>query len=336
MSIRFRPLFTLAIDHPYYSEGCRDFDFYAPTNTRNALRKGRLLMRQLDGVLHVVCEVDGSNVPINDMSGQTLYFGLQLNNPYFNNFSEPVIANSDLTPLYMNTIAPDALDAAIGVQQIAGLYTHQPQEAMRPVVLSLADADNHVVNTQTVAASGEGVTFDMRNLLGEVWTMTEEYGGGVIRHRTLFYDQDLRPASVWGIVAIKIDASLYTTPAAFKIHFTPRQETLKYYVVASKFSDTEFDQLQVTDAGFLDQARTEVKFDKVLPAAFTPADVSPSLLGDGSAHIALFQSQTLVARSQRGLRKIHLQRNSDVVIEHLPQPGADRTQAQLIIHLSKS
>jgi hypothetical protein len=49
----------------------------------------------------------------------------------------------------------------------------------------------------------------------------------------------------------------------------------------------------------------------------------------------LFRSQAPVARRQRGRRKIQLNRNGEVLIEHLPQPGAERATADLIVHLSK-
>lgn len=341
MNLRFRPLFTVGTSHAYYNDDTtagRDVDFFVPDETRDALRGGRLLARELDGMLHVLYEADENDAPVSDIAGQTLYFGVCLNNPYFGNFSTPVIAEPGLTPLYANATSPGALNAAIGVQLVAGLYAHVPQETNRPLTLSLADRNGNTVLTQVLATTGAAAAFDLRALPSGVWTMTEDYGNSLVHHRTILLDPDLRDRGVWGVLAIEVAAAFYAAPAAYTLNFTPRQETLKYYIVASKFGPTEFDQLGVVDAGFVDEARAEVKFDKVLPAAFTPADFAPSLLGDegdGSTRIVLFRSQTPIARRERGLRKIHLQRNGDILIEHLPQPSADRSQAQLIIHLSK-
>lgn len=338
MNIRYRPLFTVAINHSYCTSACRDMDFFVPQETGILMQNGKILTRLNDGMLQVFYEADDSNAPISDITGQTLTFGLRLKNPYFDNVTAPTLIETGLMPFHANAATPGNLDAAIGVQLAGGLYSHAPQKTNRPVILSLADRDGHIAMTQTLAAPGASEAFDLRGLPCGVWTMTEDYGSGLIQQRIILLNPDLRDTGAWGVVAIKVATSFYTSPAAFALNFTARQQRLQYYIVASKFGTTEFDQLGMVDAGFIDEVRAEVKFDKVLPAAFTPADVSPSLLGetgDGNIRVVLFQSQTPVARRERGLKKIHLQRNGDVLIEHLPQPSPDRAAAQVIIHLTK-
>jgi hypothetical protein len=337
MSIRFSPLLTVGVRHAYYTDAvCRDLGFFAPPGNGVTLRAGKLLVRELDGMLHVLYEADESNAPLSSIAAQILYFGLRLNNMYFDNFTAPVIPPASsplpLTPFYGNSIAPGTLDAPIGVQLAAGLYAHTPQETTRPVTLSLSDNDGHIVATQVLTTPGEAGAFDLRGLPRGIWNIGEDYGGGVTRSRQLFVDPDLRDMGgmgIWGLLAIKIDAAFYATPPAFSIVFTPREESLKYYVVANNFNPAEFAQLNVIDAGFTDEGRPELKFNKKV------SDLAPALLGGDGASIALFESQTAIARRQKGLRKIHLNRNGDVLIEHLPQPGPDRSQAQQIIHLSK-
>ncbi len=149
-------------------------------------------------------------------------------------------------------------------------------------------------------------------------------------------DPELAREGVFGAVEVRIAASLYDAPAAFEIAFAARQETLKYYLVVKRYSAAELDQLTVSDAGFDEEGRPEVRFTKVPAASFTPAEIPPALLGGGGdATVLLFQSQAPVARRQRGRRKIQLNRNGEVLIEHLPQPGAERATADLIVHLAK-
>lgn len=148
-------------------------------------------------------------------------------------------------------------------------------------------------------------------------------------------DPDLAKEGVFGVVEVRIAAGFYDAPAAFEIAFAARQETLRYYLVVSRYSDAELAQLTVSDAGFGEEGRPEVKFTKVPAAGFAPDEIPPALLGGGAATVVLFRSQAPVARRRRGRRKIQLNRNGEVLIEHLPQPGAERPSSDLIVHLSK-
>lgn len=148
-------------------------------------------------------------------------------------------------------------------------------------------------------------------------------------------DPELARKGLFGVVEVRIAAGFYDAPAAFEIAFAARQETLRYYLVVKRYTDAEIAQLTVADAGFNEDGRPEVRFTKVSAAAFTPAEIAPALLGDGDATVLLFRSQAPVARRQRGRRKIQLNRNGEVLIEHLPQPGAERPSSDLIVHLSK-
>jgi hypothetical protein len=93
----------------------------------------------------------------------------------------------------------------------------------------------------------------------------------------------------------------------------------------------------VQDAGFTAEARPQIQFSRVLPADFGPGHLAPALLDpSGSARIALFEAQAAVTRRARGPAGVELHRNGDVLIGHLPQPGADRSDAQFVVHLSQS
>lgn len=149
-------------------------------------------------------------------------------------------------------------------------------------------------------------------------------------------DAELALAAPWALLRLQVDASLYATPAELAIELSARRETLRYYVVAKRYGAAEFDQVQIVDAGFDDDARAELQFTRVLPGAFGQQHLAPSLLdAEGSARIALFESQQPVARRAQALRRLQLRRNGDVLIENLPSPGASRGDAQFVIHLGK-
>jgi hypothetical protein len=334
MSIRFRPLATLSITHDYYGGLCGDFDFVLPSGSATLMRAGRLLARQQDARLHLLFEAQEDNTPIIPVPGQVLRLGLRLHNPSFQYFTAPGVVPRGRVAFYANDPNRAVLSGPQAVEMASSLYAPAPQLAKRPVTLWLRDANGHALAEQTLAASAEPMAFDLRPLPQGAYTVAEDYGDEQ-RVTPLHLNPELAGAGLYGLVQITLDSSFYAAPPDFNIHFDARQETLKYYVVAEKYSVGEFDQLDVSDQGAAEDKRDEVTFEKILPDAFSPGDIAPALLGGTDARIALFQSRTSVARSSHGLRKIQLASNGDVLVEHLPQPGADRAQAHHIIHLSK-
>jgi hypothetical protein len=264
----FAPLFTVAVNHSYYAGGCEDIEFFVPGATAGAMRGGKVLVRVIAGRLFALYAAESPGVPVNDMAGGTLHFGLRLTNSLFSNFTNPVLNDARQTPFYANGLSATALDAPQGIERAS------------------------------VSA-------------------------------------ELRSAGVWGLLAIKLHSAFYAAPPAFTLDFSPRQEQLKYFVVADNFTQPEFDQLDVTDNGFNEEGRPPLTFEKVLPVSFSATDISPALLSNGDSRLVMFRSQSPVARRERGFRKIQLSRNGEILIAHLPQPAADRAQAQFVIHLSK-
>ncbi len=148
-------------------------------------------------------------------------------------------------------------------------------------------------------------------------------------------DAELLRAGLFCLVEIGIDEDFYTTPPEFQVPFGAREEILKYYVVARNYTSGEFNQLDVTDAGFASDARPQIDFDRVAASSFAADDLPPATLGDADARIAMFRSQQPVARRDKGRSRIQLARNADIIIPQLPQPGAAAATASLIVHLSK-
>lgn len=137
------------------------------------------------------------------------------------------------------------------------------------------------------------------------------------------------------LVEIAVDAGFYAAPPAFAVPFQARAETLRYYVVARNYTQTEFGQLDVSDAGFTADARPQIRFTRVAPSGFTPAEIPAAQLGGAGTRVALWRSQQPVARRSKARTRIQLARNNDVIVAQLPQPGAAAATADLVVHLSK-
>lgn len=150
-----------------------------------------------------------------------------------------------------------------------------------------------------------------------------------------YSDPEIMQAGLSGIVEIRIHRSFYTSAPAFTISFNARKETLKYYIVARNYNANELNQLSVTDNGFTEDERLQITFSKLTSDAFATDDISPSLFAGSDTSVLLFKSQALIDRREKGRKKIQLHKNGDVLIRHLPQPGAERVNGDLIINISK-
>lgn len=329
MSADFANLATIARSHDYYAAACRDIELFATGATAALLRAGRMLAREAGGTLHLQYQAKASEVPVNSIAGEILVFGLRNNNPYFGNITGPVLTAPRLRPFYANTTASAALDAPVGVEIVAGLHTHAPQEAGRPVALSLRSARGALIDSRQLGSGMEESCYDLRSLPGGRYTLEEDYGGGLRHSREWLLDAELRDAAVWGVLAIRIDAGFYAHPPAFVLNFPARSETLRYYVVARGYSSDSAADLNIHDGSGQGLSFTA----SALP---DDSNLKDALLRDGEAPVVVFQSQTEVARHEKGIKKLQLRLGNKVLIENLPLPGPERPSAELVVHLSKS
>jgi len=148
-------------------------------------------------------------------------------------------------------------------------------------------------------------------------------------------DAELLREGPFGVVEIEIDPAFYAAPPAFQIAFAARTETLKYYVVARGYTNTQFNQLGVTDVNPDAEPGRPIVFNRVAASAFGPDELPAALIGGAGTSVALFRSQVAVARREKARKRIQLARNTEVIVAQLPQPGPAAATADLVIHLSK-
>ena len=338
--MQFRTLFKATISHTYYSQGCRDFIFIIPADTAQLLKSGKLIAKMREDKLYVLFEADETDTALVSIEGKTLRIGLKLLNPFFSNFTDLDFDFNSSRPLYQNLSTPDALDAAQAITLVGKVFSHSLADTERPVTVTLKDAKGQVLQTDTITATNDRLTvsYDLTGQAAGAYSVEESYSGNT--KTTAYYsDAELQGEGIFGVIEIKIDSTFYTRPPEFVLSFAAKQETLKYYVVAKNYRDSEFAQLSVLDAGFTGEGRTQINFTKVIPDDFTEDDISPTLLGNGDAQIALFKSETAVTRQEKARKNIQLQKQKnggvEELIKHLPQPAADKANADLIVQLVK-
>lgn len=330
--MQFHSLFTVSISHTYYSQGCKDFSFVIPADSTQLLKNGKLIAKIYEGKLYVLFQQDETGQAVVSLAGKTLRFGLKLLNPFFSNFTDFNLSD----PLYSNFTTPDALDSAQAITFVGNLFSYELKKTPRPITVNLKDHNDRILQTDIVTVENDRSTvsynFKQTNQAVGLYRI-EKSGSGNIETTNYYHDPELQQQNLFGVIEIAIADSFYTTPPEFAIAFTAKQETLKYYIVANNYSDADFNQLSVGDAG--EVGRSLISFTKVLSQAFTVNDIPKSLLGNDEAKIALFSSQIAVTRQEKARQKIQLRKNGDVLIPHLPQPRSDRPTANLIVQVSK-
>jgi hypothetical protein len=337
MSFRFRNLLTLSVTHGYYDGACGDLGFVLPADTVRLLNGARMLARHREGALHLLFEAQDGGTPLVSAAGQRLRIGLRLLNPQFANITAGV-SNSPRVMLYRNDPSPLQLTGT-PVSLVGPKFTHVMTDTVRPVQVTLHSLEPGLSRDAVEIEDAQPtVKFDLTGEPPVYFLVDEYYPSDDVTHESAYYlDPELQQEGVVGIVEILLDPAFYSAPPAFTVGHEARQETLKYYLVAENHTPAEAGLLSVVDAGFTEDNRPQISFTRVASGDFTQDDLPAGLLGGSSAQVVLFKSQALVPRQQKARRKLQLVRTStgDVLIEHLPQPGADRPHADLIIHVSK-
>lgn len=332
MITTFRTLFTVNIDHGYYSADCRDFEIFVPAGTADMLRNGKLIARMRNGKLNVLYEADQSGSALAPIAGTTLRFGMKLLNPLFSNITDFDVT----TPLYRNTLAEANLDPPLGVFVTGRILSHAFTKALRPVTVTVSNPDGQLLQMETITEDYDRstITCDLYEQAPGAYRVVEEYPDGT-ETASYYSDQELLQSGIFGIVEIKVAGGFYTSRPSFTISFNAKREILKYYVVAGNYSANEFRHLSVEDNGFAEDGRSRINFTRVPSEAFTSAEIPPALLAKTGDKVVLFKSQSFVERCEKARTKIQLSKNGDVLIKHLPQIGADKAGGDVIIHISR-
>lgn len=319
---RFRTLFTVRISHAYYDGVCRDFQFVLPNETVRILRGGRAMIKELEGVHHIIVEVDESNVPLGEFAGGRLRLGLKLVNPYFTNITSVGDDFASVVQVYGNRDNYKVLQPAETAVPVAARLIHPLAAAVRPVTVVLKNRIGEHLRREVIAdAERTEVAFELGGISPGMFTV-EEYSSGYTESARYYLDPDLRRLGISGIIEIDVDERFYSgEPPEFEIAFEARQERLVYQVIARNYGRADAEELSIVDSG------------SGKPVNFAPPDFLPA--DNPADSVIVFTSDGLVSRRQQGRKRMQLMKKEDVLITHLPQPGADKADAKMTIHILK-
>ncbi|TRZ75726.1 MAG: hypothetical protein D4R97_01975, partial [Bacteroidetes bacterium] len=329
-------LFSVQLAHTYYTGACQDFEFLIPADSSRILRERRIITRTNKGVCYFLCEKNELGVPVVAVSGITVRIGLKLSNPYFSNITK-LDFKEGTTPLYRNQTVPTALDLPLETLLTRAIFSYTLTKISRPVTVSVKDGQNNILQSETVAelSNTTPVSIDLTGFPPSLYSLNEKQGSS-IKKSLCYVDPDLARQQTFGIVEINLSDAFFTpVPPQFTLNFTSRAETLKYYIIGKNYTSSELSQLSVSDAGYNEDVRPQVLFTKVGQGSFAATDISPSLLTSTGSAVILFKSQNPVTRLEKARRKIQLCKNTDVILKHLPLPGIERPNSDIIIQISK-
>jgi hypothetical protein len=338
MTTIFATLCTLSITHGYYGGPCRDVAFVVPEDTAALARRGKLLLKQREGQLHVLVEQGADRKALRSIAGSVLRIGLQPTAPFFFNVTALDVSPGRTVALYANAAAAPLTPSGTATPT-GTILSHVLSRADRPVTVSVADAAGRGPEAIEVDASSArpSVSFDMNGFAPGRYTVTETYEAGTAT-AVYYVDPALVREPLLAVVEIAIAEAFYTTAAALEVPLEARTARLRYYVVAHDYTDVEVGQLSIADKGAEEDERSPIAFTKIATAAGlddAEKGVAAILARSARDRIVLFRSDAEVARRAGGCTKLELSRNGAALIANLPQAAADRPDSDLVIHLSK-
>lgn len=334
MNTGFHTLWTIAVSHAFHGGVCDALAFVVPPATQEALKAMRAMAREIDGRLHVLIEQDTDGQALIDSTGRTLVFGLMPRSSSFVQYTGDMGLAKGQQALFANSVSIDTVDAQpTGVRITSSRITITPLRDERPLTLRVITANGLPKAHTTLAPTDASWQWDAGMLQGEVQITEEAQPGVVLAQQRLFIAPGL--TDCWGVLSLTVSSDHMVHGHDFTLALPAREDVLRYYVLVKPANQADFDSIQIQDQGAATDSRSPLTFTRHVPP-FGQGRLSPDLLDPGhTRQLVLFEASAPIARQARGPHGIALQRQGEVLIGDLPQPGADRSDAQFVVHLSK-
>lgn len=338
---------TLDVGHSFFAEPSAGLmRFLLPPSSAALLRGSQSLSRDVRGLWALLAEQDDAAPLPGPLHGRTLLLGLQPLDPGLDRYTRPPLpappADSPvLRPCWRNSVAPGALDAAPLAVELCGQRPRlQPLSTQRPLDWRLLDAAG-----QPLLSGRLGATQAVPSLVADLpigllrWQEHDPVSATLLAERWLCIEPALAEAAPWGVVALRLDDAFAQQAAHWQLTLQPREDVLRYYVVGRGWAAPEMASLQVSDATPGLPVPDRLSFTRIDDWSGDPPD-SPRLpaamlLGAAAdAQVVLFEAQRSQARRSRPDHRLQLLSDQRLLVEHLPQPGAARSDAQFVVHLA--
>jgi hypothetical protein len=340
----FAELFRLTVTHTYYDTNCLDFEVVWPSDGIAALNRGRMRARQIDGVLYLVCETNDAGAPLVPVAAMRLRFGMRLTNPYFANFTDLPATFPSTAKVFR--IEDEDLISGWDYPLVGNAFTHTLTDAARPVTVTLFDSLGHEVTnptaqqTRTITPAGTTTAaFDATGWGPGLFRVQEDFPSAT--NQTWYYiDNEMKAMGVTNIFDVYLDGDP-ANPQVYTVDYAAKEQVQRYYIVASNYPTLEFDSITIDDLGYTTDGRSQIFFEKVLPAGFGPDEIPASMLAIPDEQLVIFRTKSAtntpsfpIARRDRGRSKIQLSNSADLSIANLPHPGPEKSNADFIIRVA--
>ncbi|MBQ0946117.1 hypothetical protein KAK07_22430 [Ideonella sp. 4Y16] len=339
---------TLDVGHAFFAEPPGGLmRFLLPPSSAALLGGGQALARELRGLWALLAEQHDDDPPPGPLHGRTLLLGLQPLDPGLDRYTRPPLPAAPAgspaqRPCWRNSQAPAALDAAPLDVELCGRRPRlQPVSAERPLDWRLLDGAGQPLLSGRLSATQAAPAFSTDLPIGLLrWQERDPASAALLAERWLCIEPALAAAAPWGLVALRLDDAFAQQPAHWQLTLQPREDVLRYYVVGRGWAAPEMASLQVSDATPGLPAPQRLGFTRIDDWSGDPPDSArlpaAMLLGSAppGAQVVLFEAQRSQTRRSRPEHRLQLQSDQRLLIEHLPQPGAARSDAQFVVHLA--
>lgn len=334
--MRFVPLLTLRIAHPYYSDGrCSDFTIEPSGKTEGILANHRSVLKSFPDGIRVLAAADESGAPFIPFNpGSLLVFHLRLRNPDFPLFTDLAEVRQQSAPLYSNL--------GLSSQTKSGLELSSREawskESLRVTAASasalfrLGGQPLPGLGASDFSIETPGTKIRVKGYDEAAKTLTVEgLSSGVENVFSVRYPVQARlPRGVFADVELEANESLpqmfrpSEQPRQFQIQFQPRLARWAYYFVTDLTAqpadigivDTNSSP-SATPLSFSEKNRTDLNQTPV------QADQIATLLSETypQQKRIRFLSDDPVPLQQSSRKHLELQLGGDRLIDSLPNPS---------------
>ena len=337
MIASYATLLTLAVSHAYYGGITDELSFVLPADAARVLGRGRLLSRVDAGTFRVLFDGGTTGTPRISMAGSTLRVALVAATPDLAIVTDPPLPVAPNVAYYRNRTSPTALDAPETRTLTGSTLVHTITQATRPVTLTVEDDGGTPLATATVAGSDATASFDLGSVAPGPLSVKEDYGGGSTSTVLYFLHPEARPRRRLGGGRSRDHERLLHGGAG--VPDQPRRAPGHAQVLPRRLelprgrlqrADRHRRRVHGPDRSAAAD-RVHARGERRVRAGRPPRPAAGVRRRPGRD----VQVQRGRGPPAAGAAKIQLSGSTDVLVENLPQPGANRVDANMILHISK-